>query len=1126
MAWHEAASHAAEGSSGPILFTLADVERKFTAETLRRGRAYARDGSVTKLEVRAGGRLLIAKVQGSARRPYSVTVSIEGRRPGDIQASCTCPVSFACKHCAAAMLAALGQGRGAKLPPPPPPDPLAGPVRFWLETLATVAAPTADRGPAAERILYILDSVATAGGRTAALQVIVTRPLKSGGMGAGRPYDIHNLTHGTAKFLTLEDALIGQLLTSRNYSYGRALPDDPAQLDLAFRRMVATGRCHYRDKDAPPLAEGPERPGRLTWSLGPTGEQRPTVEVDDPALTVLPCAAPWYVDPAANLAGPLAFAEPPRLVAAFLDAPPVAPEQGEAVRQYLASRLPGHTLPPPREEIAVATITDPPVPSLRLTSERVSPLYRYGYGSVTETVFDLALLGFDYGGTVLSGDKEPNEIRYAEEGRILVRRRDRKAERAARKRLEGLGFVPAGILPRGTDRRQRTGMALAGDEAAWHRFLHREVPALEAEGWRIETDPGFRHRVVEAEGDWEASLGEKSGWWFSLELGIDVEGERVPLLPVLAQAVRRMRAARDGEDLLQGETLYAPLPDGRTLALPTERVRPMLETLVELYDPRRVAERHSLDISLAQAAALAERRGRDPPALARRQPPARADRAPAPAGTVERGGAARRPERRAAPLPAPRPRLAALPRRARPRRDPRRRHGPRQDDPDPGPPPGREARRPARRAGARGLPDQRRRQLGGRGGALRARPARARASTAPTAPSASPRSPRPISCSRPTRSCRATPTRSLPVRAGSCVVLDEAQAIKNPASKAAQTACRLKARPPPLPHRHAGREPPGRAVVAVRVPDAGPAGRAAPLRPRCSARRSRSAATTAPPRAADPPAPVHAAPHQGAGRARAAAQDRDPAPGGARRRPARPLRDRAARHARARCGRRSPPRASRAAGSSCWMRCSSCARSAATRGCVKLDGGAPGREQRQARPPARMLPELLEEGRRVLLFSQFTTMLDLIRPELDARRHRLRRAARRHRGPRRRRSPASRPARSRCSSISLKAGGVGLNLTAADTVILYDPWWNPAVEVQATDRAHRIGQDKPVFVYKLIAEGTIEERMLELQARKRALADQLLDDARRRLHRLRPVRPRPAAGAARVRRLDTGRLSW
>jgi SNF2 family DNA or RNA helicase len=75
--------------------------------------------------------------------------------------------------------------------------------------------------------------------------------------------------------------------------------------------------------------------------------------------------------------------------------------------------------------------------------------------------------------------------------------------------------------------------------------------------------------------------------------------------------------------------------------------------------------------------------------------------------------------------------------------------------------------------------------------------------------------------------------------------------------------------------------------------------------------------------------------------------------------------------------------------------------------------------------------------------------------------------------------------------ISLKAGGTGLNLTAADTVIHYDPWWNPAVEAQATDRVHRIGQDKPVFVYKLIAQGTVEEKIMQLQADKHALVTQL-----------------------------------
>jgi len=79
--------------------------------------------------------------------------------------------------------------------------------------------------------------------------------------------------------------------------------------------------------------------------------------------------------------------------------------------------------------------------------------------------------------------------------------------------------------------------------------------------------------------------------------------------------------------------------------------------------------------------------------------------------------------------------------------------------------------------------------------------------------------------------------------------------------------------------------------------------------------------------------------------------------------------------------------------------------------------------------------------------------------------------------------------------ISLKAGGVGLNLTGADTVIHIDPWWNPAVEAQATDRAHRIGQEKVVTAYKLITRNTVEEKILALQNRKREMMDSLLGDA-------------------------------
>ena len=79
--------------------------------------------------------------------------------------------------------------------------------------------------------------------------------------------------------------------------------------------------------------------------------------------------------------------------------------------------------------------------------------------------------------------------------------------------------------------------------------------------------------------------------------------------------------------------------------------------------------------------------------------------------------------------------------------------------------------------------------------------------------------------------------------------------------------------------------------------------------------------------------------------------------------------------------------------------------------------------------------------------------------------------------------------------ISLKAGGTGLNLTAADVVVHFDPWWNPAAEAQASDRAHRIGQDKQVTVYKLITSGTVEENVLQLQQGKRKLLEQIFEES-------------------------------
>jgi superfamily II DNA or RNA helicase len=141
-----------------------------------------------------------------------------------------------------------------------------------------------------------------------------------------------------------------------------------------------------------------------------------------------------------------------------------------------------------------------------------------------------------------------------------------------------------------------------------------------------------------------------------------------------------------------------------------------------------------------------------------------------------------------------------------------------------------------------------------------------------------------------------------------------------------------------------------------------------------------------------------------------------------------------------------------------------------------------------------LLPEMVSEGRRILLFSQFTSMLTLIEAELKKRDIPWVKLT----GQSQHRDAIIEQFTSGqvpLFLISLKAGGVGLNLPQADTVIHYDPWWNPAVENQATDRAHRIGQKHTVFVYKLVAQGTIEERILALQERKAALAQGIYSGA-------------------------------
>ena len=247
---------------------------------------------------------------------------------------------------------------------------------------------------------------------------------------------------------------------------------------------------------------------------------------------------------------------------------------------------------------------------------------------------------------------------------------------------------------------------------------------------------------------------------------------------------------------------------------------------------------------------------------------------------------------------------------------------------------------------------------------------------------------------------------------------------------------------------------------------------------------------------AAPPDPAAAqAPHQGGGRPRASAQA---GAGPVRRRWTRAT----ARSTTSRCsanGRRSSScsTTSTATASRSCARSPCCASSACTRAWPRTSTSTcPTPKSTRS---LEHVDAVAGTGHRTLVFSQFTGLLDLIQARLETPRRRVLPPRRLH--PRRAEVIDSfKTGTAPVFLISLKAGGFGLNLTEADYCFLMDPWWNPATELQAVDRTHRIGQTRTVHVYRLIAEHTIEERVLALQARK----SELFNKRPRRRRRLRP----------------------
>ena len=1050
--------------------------------------------------------MIQAQVDGSETLPYSLSVKVvKTEAQVKFNSTCSCPVGRDCKHVVAALMEACklmqleqaARGRSAtksnsvELEAPPLMMPLE--IRKWLDQMA----PTASDAVHAERkrLLYIL--VPSRAHDATLIRLHTARVLRDGSF---NPESLE-MYHGadaalrvSPKFMGEDDLeLLRALYPYRQGGSGEYLLDGRRGAGL-MRELLDTQRCYWTALTAP-LKLGAARPAEPAWSVEDDGSQRLSLRATPDATALLPLMPPWFVDAERGECGELQIDLDSRVARALTQSPLLSAELVPQVAEMLARRVPAQLLPPPKLRPLRQVRVEKPHPVLFFYASE-----ERGYARGPRQC--AARVHFEYHGMRVSPESDSAFVTVREDDEILQVERNRKEEQRYLRMLSSDGqFQPAskvlqrwelaGIEPEDYTVRGRD------TAVAWNEFILDTLPKLLAQGWKAEYDLNFPHRYAEAE-EWFGGVTEVPGnRWFSLEMGIQVDGERINLLPLIVSALRSQPEWLDTspDRPLQDRRLTAELPDGRRIVLPMARIRPIVQALIELHDGEPLDAEGKLKLSRFDAVRLADLQAADAASQLRWL-----------SGET----------------------LLDLGHKLRDF------SGIKQVEP----PVGLNAElRAYQREGLSWLQFLREYHLGGILADDMGLGKTVQTLAHVLLEKEWGRLDRPVLVIAPTslvgnwqREAKqfAPALRVLALHgvqrkqhfsamAGHdlivttypllsrdrdallaqefhLLVLDEAQNIKNARTQAAQLVQQLKSR-----HRlcltgtpmenHLGELwsqfhflQPGllgderlfKKLYRVPIEKNGDNDRRAHLIRRIAPfilRRTKGQVMKELPPKTEIVRSVALA---GAQRdlyetVRLAMNDK--------------------------------------------VRAAVASRGLSGSHIVVLDALLKLRQiccdprllkleaaEKAAGESAKLsllmdiLPEMLEEGRRVLLFSQFTSMLELIEAELHERgihylkltgetQNRTALVERFQRGD----APLF--------LISLKAGGVGLNLTAADTVIHYDPWWNPAVENQATDRAHRIGQDKPVFVYKLIIEGSVEEKIMAMQARKAELAAGILDGA-------------------------------
>ncbi|WP_331831900.1 DEAD/DEAH box helicase [Pseudomonas sp. LH21] len=1062
-------------------------KRDFSAATLQRGERYAEQGLV---QIQSHGDSRIASTcHGSGGNVYRQRIIITAGPSGQchVRGDCSCPVGTNCKHCAAALYTlANSYGHVAANG-----DQLPHHLQHWLQGLEP-PAPRQDGAEDRRGRMVCYELMLVDDHSSCALRVRKgTR--EEHGIRYSRIHSLYELLYEPPKYVKEEDLRILRQLSAQNAPYGqeRGYTLKGHEGGELLQRVLDTGRLMFIE-ELPLLLQGAERRAQFRWVRLDNGDYRGMWYCgEQPLNCILPLIPLFYFDIDTKEVGTVGHDLDPH-TALQLSLAPDVPEHLIVPLSHKLNAL-NHHLPTPTTVQQEQLDDIQPTPHLTLGSLEFSA-YTPKTGRMQRQMQHRAALAFDYDGLRASGggDKPLSRLVGSTSQRI---RRQPQTEQALRKVLREHGFKPATRQSKALPDSAGEMLQLPDDEA-WLRFAREGLPRLREAGWAIDVHRDFAFNLHEVD-DWYATIDEAPGHeWFDLELGIVVEGQRHSLLPIVLQLLRaspellrpsELARRSDDEHLLIDLNRARHDSPALRVALPYGRIKAVMGTLGELYLHDDVSG-PSLRLERADAARLND-----------------IDHLP----LQWEGGS----------------QVRDLGRRLRDARDLQV-----------APPKGLNATlRPYQQQGLNWLQALREMGTGGilgddmglgktlqtlahlllekEAGRL-AHPALAVMPTSLVpnwldearrfAPDL-----RVLALHGPGRNKHFAnladydlvlttyalvprDLEHLKAQPWHLLVLDEAQNIKSSTSKAAQAVRELQASQrlcltgTPMENNLGElwsifhflmpgwlgdskrftqdyRTPIERHGDAERM-----AHLASRIRPFLLRRTKEQVATELPAKTEM----IHWVELSDAQRdtyeAVRVAMDKK-------------VRDEIARNGAARSQIVILDALLKLRQVCCDLRL---VKGTETKGTF-ADKGKLG-------SLLEMLEELLSEGRKVLLFSQFTSMLALIEFELEKRgiRYSLLTGDTRDR-----RAPVQQfqNGDSEVFLISLKAGGTGLNLTAADTVIHYDPWWNPASENQATDRAYRIGQDKPVFVFKLITRGTVEEKIQQLQQEKAALAAGLLD---------------------------------